>query len=282
MAQHDQTGDQAHYEILEQLVFHHHYQSVILYLETHSGLASPRLLDLLNLGHAFLHTDLVTIENLAPKVGMTYLTEPNLLQRRVYSYTQGLAIKLKLKEYDDYLRALTPLLVDILRLLLEKEVLPDLDSYLIEVMKKTPQGVSIYRGLQWNQSLIEMGPDDRILNTWKRYYGDYFNYSHYVSSSHLIKLVIDYVSDQELVQEANQLRQIEKYARNIVAHELIYVDDEWLEHRVQMRSPDIHQLILSLVEKAGLTDPKQWSSLADIQKEIVKEMNQVFHHPQRS
>lgn len=268
--------EKINFVLLKQLLHHQHYQSFISFTEENPAWGSQRLADLLQLGHAYVHTDLKTIEEVAPKVKMAYLTNPNLLQRRVYSYVQGLAIKLEFREYDDYLRALTPLLVDLFRLVLEETVVPDLDRYLVEVIKDTVDGNPLYRGLQWNQSLIELGGSNLIKKTWKKHYGDYFNFSHYLSSSHLIKLINDHVKDPQIIRLSNDLRQIEKYARNIIAHELIYVDDEWLMHRVKHNAKQIHQKLMDLARVAGLNEDKQWQGLADIQANIETELRTLF------
>ena len=275
MARSISDQDETRRILLQQMLDYQRYQPFKQFIRQHRRWYSDRLDDLLSLAHAYVHTDLKSIEILAPKVGMTFLTRPSLLQRRVYSYTQGLAIKLEVHEYDDYLRALTPLLVDILRLVIETTLLPDLDRYLTEVVKETVDGKPLYRGLQWNQALIEEEPNP-IQVTWKRYYGDYFNYSHYVSSSHLLKIIDDHVEDPTIRQVAGRMRKVEKYARNIVAHELVFVDDHWLEYRLGMNGQDIHQLLMQLNQVAGLTDAQQWQGLVKIQEAIEQELAAVF------
>ena len=275
MARSISDQDETRRILLQQMLDYQRYQPFKQFIRQHRRWYSDRLDDLLSLAHAYVHTDLKSIEILAPKVGMTFLTRPSLLQRRVYSYTQGLAIKFEVHEYDDYLRALTPLLVDILRLVIETTLLPDLDRYLTEVVKETVDGKPLYRGLQWNQALIEEKPNP-IQETWKRYYGDYFNYSHYVSSSHLLKIIDDHVEDPTIRQVAGRMRQVEKYARNIVAHELVFVDDHWLEYRLGMNGQDIHQLLMQLNQVAGLTDAQQWQGLVKIQEAIEQELAAVF------
>ncbi|MGF3112007.1 hypothetical protein [Facklamia sp. P9177] len=269
-------NNQTQFALLKQLLYHQHYQTMLKFLEDNPSWESQELSKLLQLGHAYIHTDLKTIEELSGQVEMDYLTKPSLLERRVYSSIPGLALELEIKEDDDYFRAITPLLVDVLRLTLENTVFPDLERYLVEVMKETDEGIPIYRGLQWNQSLIEADKNGKINRTWERYYGKHFNYSHYVSSSHLLKLVEDYVKDPKILKLAVQIRHIEKYARNIVAHELIYVDDAWLKHRLKIEAKEVHQQIINMINAAGLRDPQQWQGLASIQAAIEKELEKNY------
>lgn len=261
--------------LLEHMLSHRQFKAFKKYIKQHKQWYTSRLVKLLSLAYAYLHTDLETIEDLATQLHFQHLNDPSFLERRVYSYTQSLAIKLHQHEYDDYLRALTPLLVDIMRLILQTTVLPDLDRYLIKVYKNSPDGKSLYRGLQWNQTQIE-SHGNIISQTWQNYYGDYFSYSHYVSSSHLLKIIVNHVPDPKIVKAAEEIRQIEKYGRNLIAHELVYVDEKWLEYRVGYSGLEIHNLLMELTQYAGLSDKRQWETLTLIEAEVEEELLKLF------
>ena len=115
---------------------------------------TDRLLDLLHLRESYLKGDLDRVKKRAADLGFSFLVAPSLLEQRVYRCVQAMELKLRSEAYDDYLRQLTPLLVDIFRLLVQEHILADLDRYLIEVFKETVEGSSIYRGIRWNQDQI--------------------------------------------------------------------------------------------------------------------------------
>lgn len=69
---------------------------------------------------------------------------------------------------------------------------------------------------------------------------------------------------------------IEKYARNLTAHELVYVDEEWLEYRTGSSGLEIHNLLMQLTQYAGLTDKRQWQTLTIIEAEIEEELRQLY------
>ncbi|MBG9981406.1 hypothetical protein HZY91_09580 [Facklamia sp. DSM 111018] len=275
MALENDQSESVNFTLLKHMLKHQQYYSMLDYIHIYKEWSNDRIEGLLELGHAYKHTDLKTINLIAPRLQLDFLTQPGKLEQRVYSSAQSLAIKIELREYDDYLRALTPLLVDVLRLVLEATVLPDLDRYLCEVIKETSDGNPLYRGLQWNEPLIE-AKSNLIKSTWKHYYGDFFNYDHYVSSSHLVKLITDHVKNPQILEIADQMRKIEKYARNIVAHESVYVNDDWLKERVGMEAKQIHQLLVNLINLAGLTSAKQWQSMVIIDNEIEKELKNSY------
>lgn len=237
---------------------------------------TDRLLDLLHLRESYLKGDLDRVKKRAADLGFSFLVAPSLLEQRVYRCVQAMELKLRSGAYDDYLRQLTPLLVDIFRLLVQEHILADLDRYLIEVFKETVEGRSIYRGIRWNQDQIESHPN-LVQATFNKYYGEYFNYDHYLSSSHLMKIIEANSQDRHIVDLAKAMRQIEKYTRNIVAHELIHVDDAWLLHRIGKNSSEIHHDVISLANKAGLKDMKQWQGLKLIEKAIRQEYQLGFN-----
>ena len=240
------------------------------FLATRPEWDSPEISDTLALLQALISVDLETVEALAPKLHLDFLLQPSFLERKVYSYTHNLILNLSKRELSDYLRGLTPLLVDVLRLVVMEHAIPDLDRFLVRVTKETSDGRKIYKGLQWNQAKIEE-KRNRVLRTWHKYYGNNFNYKHYVSSSHLLKLLMDYADDDEIKETAFAVRQIEKNLRNIVAHEVLFVNEVWLQERANMSSDAMHALLMRLIYAAGLTDQQQWDVISDL-NEHLKEL----------
>lgn len=246
-----------------------YYQYIPLdeFLANHPHWSTSQIQDTLALLQAIISVDLKTIETLAPKLHLDFLQHPSFLERKVYSYTQNLMLNLSEYEYADYLRGLTPILVDVMRLVVVKHALPDLDQYMIQVSKETTDGRLIYKGLQWNQEKIESG-HNQVHKSWQKYYGKHFNYNHYVSSSHLLKLLMDYGKDEDIKETATQVRQVEKDLRNIVAHEVLFVDDAWLQERSNMDADEIHGLLMRLIYIAGLDDQKQWDVISDLNEQL--------------
>lgn len=250
-----------------------YYQFIPLseFLTEHPHWRTSQIQETLTLLQAIINVDLKTMETLAPKLHLDFLLNPSFLERKVYSYTQNLMLNLAKQEYSDYLRGLTPLLVDVLRLVVTQHAVPDLDHYVLQVSKETPDGRLLYKGLQWNQEKIE-SEHNLVQKTWHKYYGKHFNYKHYVSSSHLIKLLMDYAKNETVKETAAQVRQVEKDLRNIVAHEVLFVDEEWLKSRSNKTAAEIHALLMRLIESAGLKDQRQW----DVMKDLNKQLRELF------
>lgn len=257
--------------VLRYMLASRQYPHIRYYLSQNHIQISQEVDDLLDLAQGILRVDIDLVEKKAKDCQFPYLLKPRQLQQRVYYYTQHLELQLKNEEFGDYFRGLTPVLVDLLRLLIENDFMPELSKYMMPVVKDTPQGTPLYRGLQWYEKKVEQG-HNRVKVTFRKYYGNRFNYDHYVSSSHLLKLIEDHSDNQALKTKANQMRQIEKYLRNIIAHEVVCVDEDLILRRVHMTPGQIHDLYRDLLRMAGLTDDRQWGILSQIDNKVKQDL----------
>ncbi|WP_124057844.1 hypothetical protein [Vaginisenegalia massiliensis] len=221
-----------------------------------------------SLAQAILAVDLKTVAQLAPRLNYDYLLQGSDLEQATYAYFLYLSVQLKRHEYMDYLRGLTPILVNVFRLLIEHDFMPNLADYMEPIHKESDHGDNLYRGIQWSRSKV-MAKPNRIQSTWHHYYGDSFDYEQYVSSSHLLKLIESYSKHPDLVAKAQQMRQVEKLVRNMVAHEVVYVNPEWIEARCHLSPMQIHELLLELMTLAGLDKKPHLQVLSQLNHDIL-------------
>lgn len=262
-------------ELIDHMLRYFQYRPLLDYITKETSINNKTLRNSIQLAQAILDINIRQIEHLAPKLNRHYLLKPRFIERRVYSYAHYMNVQYEKQEYMDYIRALSPLLVDLLRLIIEQDFMADLNEYIEPIVKENADGKPIYRGLQWKQTVVESHLN-KVSQTFTKYYGDRFNYKHYVSSSHLLKLIDDHSENEEVKAKAIALRHIEKYLRNIVAHEVIHVNDELVERRTGMSMEQIHRLLQESLVLAGLTDKRQWQILNDLNKTInntILEMN---------
>lgn len=258
---------QVHLAMVDHMLEYNEYRRLAKYIKEETSWKNQRVHDAMQLAQAYLDVNLSLIQELAPRLDRQYLLKPTYLERRVYSYAHYMNAQFQRKEYMDYFRALSPLMVDLLRILIEQDFMPELNEYIEPIIKDTDHGKPIYRGLQWQPVKVESSAN-KVRETFTRYYGNHFNYNHYISSSHLLKLIMDHGTNEVMQEKCNQLRHIEKYIRNIVSHEVIYVTDEFVQRRVNMSLEEIHQLLHEVIRMANLTDKRQWSVLDDLNREI--------------
>lgn len=261
-----------HWHVINHMLTYKEYDLLEKYVTQTLKVQDPQLLQLVHIGQAILNVDLDRLQRLVGQTPYHKLTKISKVHQRVYFFTQYLQTQLMRQQYADYFRALTPVLVDLFRLIVAHDFFPQINDYMIPVVKNTVENKPLYRGLQWNQRKVEAG-DNIIQQTFKKYYGQSFNYDHYVSSSHLIKLIDDHSHNQALKDKTTKIRYIEKYLRNIIAHEVVCVDEDWIHHRVDMTIVEIHQLYIDLLIEAGLTQAEQWQVFDHLEADIKQHLN---------
>lgn len=276
MTQTSPTINKTQWALIEHMLKYHQYRPLHHFILEQTALKNNTLLNSIQLAQAIIDVNIRQVEQLAPKVNRHYLLKPTYLERRVYSYAHYMNIQYERQEFMDYFRALSPLLVDVLRLIIEHDFMPELNQYIEPIIKENVEGKPIYRGLQWKESAVESQPN-RVADTFTKYYGDRFNFKHYVSSSHLLKLIDDHSKNNEVKAKSISLRHIEKYVRNIVAHEVIYVSDELVERRTGMSMNQIHRLLQEALLLAGLDDKRQWGILNEIHETIKNNIQEIVN-----
>ncbi|MBG9982883.1 hypothetical protein HZY86_07185 [Aerococcaceae bacterium DSM 111020] len=255
-------------ELIMHMLDYREYLPLQSYLQSSSTM-TPHLKLLTQLGDAILHCDIETVNPLAESLDILHLTHISRLKQRAYFYYQGMQLNFLRHEYGDYFRALSPFLVDVLRLIIERHIIPQLNEFMIPIVKENAEENRIYRGLQWKQSRVEQS--NNIINqTFKKYYGERFNYDHYVSSSHLVKIIEDHSKDQKLKQLIANVRHVEKYVRNIAAHEVVYVDNAFVTQRSGLTLNDVQLCVQELMHNADLTDQAVINILTEINQRILQ------------
>ncbi|MDO4432050.1 MAG: hypothetical protein Q4B80_01910 [Aerococcaceae bacterium] len=250
--------------VVEHLLHHGEYAFIQRYYPQNSLVQRYSTLAL-----AVLGGNQTAFEQHAPQDALK--ASPN--ERKLYHYYHYLTLQLRKKEYADYLRGLTPLLVDVFCLLIEHHFLPELMQYVVPITKETVYKTQLYRGRQWDKARIE-ADDNAILRAWQHYYPRGFDYAQYISSSHLIKLLEFLGKKSPAYTQAFELRQIEKLARNLVAHEVVPVDEPFIVERVGKTPQQIHALLQQTLQTAGLNDTKQWQFLTHLNHLILEQIFQ--------
>ena len=174
--------------------------------------------------------------------------------RKSFEYALTLDIKYKRKEYGDFIRAITPLIVDLFEMILKKQCGIVVDDYCRETE----------RGRQWDRRKLAGTP---VLQVLEREFQD-FKYGN-VYSVHLLVLLRGFSNDAALLGCAEKLRGAEDGIRNLAAHEIVSVTDETIRQRTGMTSLQIMKEIKRAFSYTGIRiTPEAWDS--------YDEMNQVI------
>ena len=177
-----------------------------------------------------------------------------------FEYALVLHVKLQRGEYADFIRAITPLIVDLYEQVLKTKCDFVVDDYCTPANKLTNQP------RRWSRRKLD-GTD--VLQVLEGNYNGEFKYGP-VYSDQLKALINDRSNDQGLKNIVNRLRDVESNVRNLAAHELDSFDDSKIQSLTGYSANTILQNIKSLFGYTGYNIPKEaWNSYEEMNDFII-------------
>lgn len=210
--------EQLKYEqIIKKHVQDYDYRAAVAVAEGLSEGITAEYLPYLKYAKARLMQDYAEVSRLSNQYGIDCIPVKGSNERKFVEYALNLDVKLKHEEYADFIRALTPLLVDLFIMVLEKQSNLKLDAYTTKRQNNI---------LAWDSSKLEGSEILSILNG--QFFGS-FRTNSIVASANLLPLIEHYVTDLQVKQTAGELRVIEEKIRNLAAHQIIGIKKESVE-----------------------------------------------------
>lgn len=214
--------------------------------------------------------------NLEKEEKEAFLPQENSEIRKYFEYALLLDLKKKKKEYADFIRAISPLLMDLFELILKKQCGIDLGMFTI-VDKN-----GIRRWDETKLKAIDTGKriikalDDNFKNENK----EAFKFTSTLSNEHFKVIMISEFSNKEdmptkadIVNTISSLRAIEQKIRNLAAHEILMVSDEVILSKTGHRSNAIMKFIKKAFTYAGINIKKEdWDSYERMNDIILAKM----------
>lgn len=172
-------------------------------------------------------------------------------KQKIFEYALVLQTKIAKQEFADFIRGITPLVVDLLEEILKNECGITLADCC------TINGRDGVR--KWNKDKLEQAGLMTVLNEAYRTVGGFRVGPVY--SSHIAKLIFYKSEDMVLRQKVEEIATIEGAVRNVAAHEIVSVTDEWFQEKTTKSARDIFELIKYLTRKAGINAKgEDWQS----------------------
>ncbi len=178
-------------------------------------------------------------------------------KQKVFEYALYLNMKYQKEEYADFIRGVTPLVVDILKTILKNKCKINIDNYC-----KNTDG-----GMRWNKGKLQK---DGLLEALDTYYIDRGGFNGgVVYSDHLNALVCIKSEDEVLKNKVAEIVKIEHDVRNLAAHEIVSVTDDWFKEHCNHSAKEIMSLIRYLIGSAGIhAGDKEWASYDAMNEQI--------------
>ena len=153
---------------------------------------------------------------------------------QLVNYLYDLEAKLRNEQLIDFIRAVSPAIYRIFMRLIRMQV-PDIESYI-----HNSRGASYDR---WKFEKMRNSDNSDLQN---------FHAESAVNSSSLTELILQLHLSESVKESAQQLRELEKSARNPLAHLIKPFDEEELHRTTGFSSQHFMELLIDLAQETGI------------------------------
>ena len=179
------------------------------------------------------------------------------------NYLRNLDLKVKKEEYADFIRAITPLIVDLFEMVLAEDVCGNFR--LSDYTKKNQEGI-----VKWDRKILGEKAPDVLAALNANFQGNFKGGNVY--AAHLVIIIDKLSSDSRLAEICNKLRTIEEQVRNIGAHEIVSINDKWIHNRTSgYHAADIVDMLCELMKYTQIKIDKNFLASYDTMNDILIE-----------
>lgn len=190
------------------------------------------------------------------KYGRSLLEVETTGLTEIAEYLLILDIKVRRREYVDFLRGITPLIADLFEMILKNSCGFDVDDYVVKIRDVKKWDV---KKLQQNQAVISE------LN--RRFGGNFTSCPVYSSA---MSIIIETLSESsELTNICNKLRDTEDKLRNIASHEIVGISEKDFKAKLSLVPSDIVDMLFKAMNYAGIKKGKDFFRSYDKMNDIL-------------
>ena len=185
-----------------------------------------------------------------------------------FEYTLILEIKRKQRQYADFIRAISPVILDVFAVYLKKACGID---YKNDFCKPNYKGVFYPNIARMNKSELGKKVKECLINGYNIKGAEYKLEEHFYSSSQMLHLIKEFSDSDEIKEAAEKLRDAEQNIRNITAHEIISVSAQTIQQKAGVDAVQIVKYIKLFIENSvyNLKD-EYWNSYNDMNEQIIR------------
>lgn len=246
-------------EVIKEYVSHYNYHAALVLAHKMKGEYTVPYVDKLALADARQQLDFATVDALIEmQDAAIYSPVRRAESRMVYEYMLALQAKVARAEYADFVRGLSPIFTDLFEGILLKQAHFDIANF-------TSARENM---LQWDlKKLRESEKIGAILDN--AYHGKFEG--KWVQAAHLAKLGEALIQDTAIQRCIAELRKVEASVRNMAAHNMISVSDEWIKKKTSYTSNEIVFLIREAFSYTSHDiSESDWNSYNDMNEDIIK------------
>lgn len=247
-------------EIIKMHVRAYDYRAALQVAQSMPTTVTGRYIDLLWMACARLGFDISKVVKYETSTGYRCLPVKSSDACKRFEYALTLQVKLWKQEYADFIRAVTPLIVDLFEQVLKEKCGFVVDQYC------TPANKARKLPRRWSMQKLA---GSRALDALNHAYSLGFT-GRDISSDHLRVLIEEYSTDPALKNLVVSLRDVETNVRNIAAHQMESIDEEKIRNLTGQTPTAIMQGIRKLFGYTGYKIPADaWNSYDDMNDLII-------------
>ena len=245
----------------------YNYVAALSIAEEMTNQMSEKTMALLHAACWRLKLNIFGINNELKWLGISILPVKEQKRREIFEYILNLEIKMKKEEYADFLRAITPIVVELFKIGLKQYTGINWKELCIERQEK--QRVSKENIERWYWDTDKLNKRKEIKKVLDKRFGGQFKENN-IYSIHLLTLIEAFAKNNNIITLSKKINSIEQNVRNMTAHNLVSVTENWVKKNCGFTPKEIMQLIKDYVKELDLGIKKEdWNSYDMMNQKII-------------
>lgn len=238
-------------QMVQKLILSYDYPAAYKMVEN-SNVFSLKFRELLNAACCRLKLEYSKTKTIFRKYGISIISDKNKNINDISEYLLLLKLKIHKEEYADFIRAITPVLVNLCSLYLKSRCDVDVTLYTEEIKEDF---------LVWKREKLD-GTD--ILTYLDNKYG-FLKDNSPLSSDSLIEIIYQKSHDSDVKLAVQNIRNVERDVRNSAAHTIVCITDKDIKSISSYSSKDIFDMLKRIFSSSGYSfDEKSYDKMNDI------------------
>ena len=253
-------------DMIHKLLDDYEYAAALRVAETIKRYLPPKCLVYLEV--ALLRTQLATdvIKLKLKPTEILNLFGPNGLKNHLNEYVLSLQGKLRRDDIDGMLRALSPAITEIYRITLKDKCAIDLKHF---TRKNKP--------FQWDTQILDNSSTGKKIQEILLKESQLRTLT-YITNDQLLQLIKSTLdpnseTDKAMFELLNRLRGIEETVRNIAAHQITKITDNWIKENCNLTSAEILSTIKKTLEVMNIVKNQDWAAYEQMNAYIKTQLH---------
>ncbi len=254
---------------IKKLIEVYDYSAACVILEEIKDVISSKAYDLVKVAKDRFQLNLGNVDKVAREHNISITPVNSGNQKMLFEYALTLDVKRKREEYGDYLRAITPLLDDLIETILSLKCGIRISDYYSDLTTNSRNNRNC-DNQDKRISYEKASTNQDLLNELNLMPGE----KKYITTANMINIIANKTNDTSLKNLMQNVFKINREARNIAAHEVESINDTWIKNKTDFNSNQIFNIIKQLFTYAGFSISKEkWNSYDDMNDLIIKELS---------